>query len=133
MLHLPRLDPRAARLRRHRGDGTQLRVVGMQSRPVRLWRRRQAHAILATSPGGERPLPSVLMGDLNEWSTRACLRDFPPTTISRVRPQLHARRPIAQLDRIMVSPELAIVASGGPRARTATARRASDHLPVGPS
>ena len=40
----------------------------------------------------------------------------------------HARRPIASLDRIMVSRDLKILDSGAHK--TAISRRASDHLPI---
>ena len=130
LVHLPSLEPRGAVCAEVKVDGTALRVVGMHLDLSGLWRRRQAHAILAHLAERDPPLPSVLMGDLNEWSTRGgCLRDF--ATHHQFAPcgrSFHARRPIAQLDRIMVSPELAIVASGAHA--SATARRASDHLPV---
>lgn len=128
-LHLPTLEPRGAVMADLRVNGSQLRVVGMHLDLSGLWRRRQAHAILthlATLP----PMPTVLMGDLNEWSTeRGCLRDFgqhfafAPTGKS-----YHAKRPMARLDRIMVSPDLAIVESG--THHSLAARTASDHLPV---
>jgi endonuclease/exonuclease/phosphatase family metal-dependent hydrolase len=70
------------------------------------------------------------MGDLNEWSTRGgCLREFAANhDFAPCGRSFHARRPIASLDRIMVSRDLEIVASG--THRTATSRRASDHLPI---
>ena len=70
------------------------------------------------------------MGDLNEWSTRGgCLRDFAAHhDFAACGRSFHARRPIASLDRIMVSRDLDIVASG--THRTAASRRASDHLPI---
>jgi len=130
LLHLPSLEPRGAVCADIRVDGTALRVVGMHLDLSGLWRRRQAHAILAHIAGREQPLPSVLMGDLNEWSTRGgCLRDFAAHHhFAPCGRSFHARRPIAELDRIMVSADLAIVASGAHA--SATARRASDHLPI---
>jgi endonuclease/exonuclease/phosphatase family metal-dependent hydrolase len=69
------------------------------------------------------------MGDLNEWSAnRGCLRDFAHQhQIAECGRSFHSRRPIAQLDRIMVS-GLEILESGAHQ--SATARRASDHLPI---
>ena len=71
-----------------------------------------------------------MMGDLNEWSSSGgCLRDF--AAHHRFAPcgrSFHARRPIAELDRIIVSADLEVVASGAHA--SPTARRASDHLPV---
>jgi endonuclease/exonuclease/phosphatase family metal-dependent hydrolase len=130
LFRLPSLEPRGAVLAELKVDGITVRVVGMHLDLSGLWRRRQAHAILAHLAERDRPVPTVLMGDLNEWSTNGgCLRDF--ATHHLFAPcgrSFHARRPIAQLDRIMVSPDLEIVASGAHA--SATARRASDHLPV---
>ena len=95
-----------------------------------LWRRRQAHAILTHLSASASQYPTVLMGDLNEWSrTAGCLRDFSRSFASaETGPSFHARRPVARLDRIMVSPDWRIVDCGvhaSPAARTA-----SDHLPI---
>jgi endonuclease/exonuclease/phosphatase family metal-dependent hydrolase len=130
LVHLPSLEPRGAVLADLRVNDTDIRVVGMHLDLSGLWRRRQAHAILAhlDARGGEPP--TVLMGDLNEWSVRGgCLRDFGQHhRIAECGRSFHARRPIAQLDRIMVSPGLEIVESGAHQ--SATARKASDHLPI---
>jgi endonuclease/exonuclease/phosphatase family metal-dependent hydrolase len=110
--------------------GTTLRVVGMHLDLSGLWRRRQAHTILAHLDRRSGDPPTVVMGDLNEWSRdRGCLRDFAHhLQIAECGRSFHSRRPIAQLDRIMVSAALEIVDSG--TLGTPTARRASDHLPV---
>src|SRR5688572_1675546 len=130
LFHLPSLEPRGAVLAEVRVDGTAIRVVGMHLDLSGLWRRRQAHAILAHLADREPALPTVLMGDLNEWSTRGgCLRDFAAHhEFAPCGRSFHARRPIAELDRIMVSSDLAVVASGAHA--SPTARRASDHLPI---
>jgi endonuclease/exonuclease/phosphatase family metal-dependent hydrolase len=130
IMHLPSLEPRGAVMADVKVSGTALRVVGMHLDLSGLWRRRQAHAILAHLAERDAPLPTVLMGDLNEWSSQGgCLRDFGAHhQFAPCGRSFHARRPIAQLDRIMVSPDLEIVASGAHA--SATARRASDHLPV---
>ena len=95
-------------------DGAALRVVGMHLDLSGLWRRRQAQAILAHLAERDGELPTVLMGDLNEWSTRGgCLRDFAAHHLfAPCGRSFHARRPIAQLDQIMVTPDLEILASG---------------------
>ena len=130
LFHLPSLEPRGAVLAEVRVDGTVVRVVGMHLDLSGLWRRRQAHAILAHLAERDPPLPTVMMGDLNEWSSQGgCLRDFAAHhDFAPCGRSFHARRPIAQLDRIMVSRDLAIAASGAHA--SATSRRASDHLPV---
>jgi endonuclease/exonuclease/phosphatase family metal-dependent hydrolase len=130
ILHLPSLEPRGAVLADVSVGGVALRVVGMHLDLSGLWRRKQAHAILAHLDERHGDPPRVMMGDLNEWSAGGgCLRDFAAhhrfATCGR---SFHARRPIAALDRIMVSPTLEIVACGVHD--TATSRRASDHLPI---
>jgi endonuclease/exonuclease/phosphatase family metal-dependent hydrolase len=130
LVHLPSLEPRGAVLADLRVCGIELRVVGMHLDLSGLWRRRQAHAILAhLNHRGGNPL-TVLMGDLNEWSAnRGCIRDFAHNhQIAECGRSFHARRPIARLDRIMVSAGLEILDSGAHH--SATARRASDHLPI---
>ncbi|WP_114950717.1 endonuclease/exonuclease/phosphatase family protein [Sphingosinicella terrae] len=130
LFHLPSLEPRGAVLADIRVGDESLRVVGMHLDLSGLWRRRQAHAILAHLAERQGDPPSVLMGDLNEWSSRGgCLRDFGAHHLfAPCGRSFHARRPIAQLDRIMVTPDLEILDSGAHD--SATARRASDHLPV---
>lgn len=130
LVHLPSLEPRGAVLADLQVNGTALRVVGMHLDLSGLWRRQQAHAIIAHLESRRGDPPRVLMGDLNEWSVRGgCLRDFAAHHVfADCGRSFHARRPIAQLDRIMVSPDLEVVASGAHQ--SATARRASDHLPI---
>jgi endonuclease/exonuclease/phosphatase family metal-dependent hydrolase len=130
LLHLPSLEPRGAVLAELRVNGELLRVVGMHLDLSGLWRRRQAHRILRCIEGRERTVPTVLMGDLNEWSTRGgCLRDFAHhLRFADCGRSFHTRRPVVQLDRIMVTPDLAIDACGVHK--SAAARKASDHYPV---
>jgi endonuclease/exonuclease/phosphatase family metal-dependent hydrolase len=130
LVHLPSLEPRGAVLADLRISGIEIRVVGMHLDLSGLWRRRQAHAILAHLHHRDGDPPTVMMGDLNEWSAnRGCLRDFAHRhKIADSGRSFHSRRPIAQLDRIMVSEKLEIVECGAHQ--SATARRASDHLPI---
>ena len=130
LLPIPSLEPRGAILADLRVHGRELRVVGMHLDLSGLWRRRQALAILAHLEARDGDPPTVMMGDLNEWSANGgCLRDFGRDhVIADCGRSFHARRPIAQLDRIMVSQHLEVVESGAHM--SATARRASDHLPI---
>jgi len=129
-LHLPSLEPRGAVIADLRLNGSALRVVGMHLDLSGLWRRRQAHAILAHLDAREGNPPTVLMGDLNEWSAHGgCLRDFGHhLTFASCGRSFHVRRPVAALDRIMINHKLAVLESGVHC--SPTSRKASDHLPV---
>jgi len=130
MLHLPSLEPRGAVLAEVEAAGTCLRVVGMHLDLSGLWRRQQAHSVLTHVAARAGNMPTVLMGDLNEWSARSgCLRDFSAHfAFADTGRSFHAHNPIARLDRIMTSPGIRVRAAGVHH--TATARTASDHLPI---
>jgi endonuclease/exonuclease/phosphatase family metal-dependent hydrolase len=130
LVHLPSLEPRGAVMADLRLGGEALRVVGMHLDLSGLWRRRQANAILSHIGRQEAAMPAVLMGDLNEWSARGgCLRDFAHhLSFAHCGRSFHTRRPVVQLDRIMVTRELSIAACGVHQ--SAAARKASDHFPV---
>ena len=70
------------------------------------------------------------MGDLNDWSRNGrALREFGEGwSMVRVGPSVPARRPVAPLDRIVVSHDLVVATCGVHR--SALAAQASDHLPV---
>lgn len=129
-IHLPALEPRGAVMADLRIDGQRLRVVGMHLDLSGLWRRRQAHAILTHLDSASDRMPTVMMGDLNEWSARlGCMRDFcRHYVVAETGPSFHARRPVARLDRIMVSEELQVAECGVHDSMAA--RTASDHLPI---
>jgi endonuclease/exonuclease/phosphatase family metal-dependent hydrolase len=95
-----------------------------------LWRKRQMRAILDAIAERPQKMPTVLMGDTNEWRTEAgCLREIEPEFhLAPTGPSFHARHPVASLDRIIVHKDLKIEAAGVHM--SAAARRASDHLPI---
>jgi endonuclease/exonuclease/phosphatase family metal-dependent hydrolase len=130
LVHLPSLEPRGAVMADICLDGEELRVVGMHLDLSGLWRRQQAHSILHHLQTRESDMPAVLMGDLNEWSVRGgCLRDFGHhLAFADCGRSFHVRRPVARLDRIMVTPGLGIDECGVHH--SAAARKASDHYPV---
>ncbi|HYI39579.1 MAG TPA: endonuclease/exonuclease/phosphatase family protein [Allosphingosinicella sp.] len=130
LLHLPSLEPRGAVMADVRLNGESLRVIGMHLDLSGLWRRQQAHFILHHLQTRESEMPAVLMGDLNEWSMRGgCLRDFGHhLAFADCGRSFHVRRPVARLDRIMVTPGLGIDECGVHQ--SAAARKASDHYPV---
>jgi endonuclease/exonuclease/phosphatase family metal-dependent hydrolase len=128
-LHLPVLEPRGAVMADIVIRGQPVRVVGMHLDLSGLWRRKQARAIIRHVEACDDHLPA-LMGDLNEWSLASgCLKDFMGHfTFAPTGPSFHARRPIARLDRIMTTPDLAVVDAG--THHSPLAMRASDHLPI---
>jgi endonuclease/exonuclease/phosphatase family metal-dependent hydrolase len=130
LVHIPSLEPRGAVLADLKLGEIELRVIGMHLDLSGLWRRRQAHAIIAHLEKRHGSPPTVLMGDLNEWSANGgCLRDFSHRhRFAECGRSFHARRLVAKLDRIMVSEGLEILESGAHH--SATARKASDHLPI---
>jgi endonuclease/exonuclease/phosphatase family metal-dependent hydrolase len=129
-IHLPALEPRGAVTADLRVNGQVLRVVGMHLDLSGLWRRRQAAAILQHLHHAAEAQPTVMMGDLNEWSAAlGCLRDFGRDFhLADTGPSFHARRPVARLDRILHSPSLRVVECGVHA--SPAARKGSDHLPI---
>jgi len=129
-IHIPSLEPRGAVMADIAIGRHKVRIVGMHLDLSGLWRRQQARAILAHVDACETRYPAILMGDLNEWSRQSgCLRDFGRHySFADCGKSFHASRPVATLDRIMVSEGLQVAESGVHH--SAVARRASDHLPV---
>lgn len=129
VLHLPCLEPRGATMAEVALDGRTVRVFGMHLDLSGLWRRRQAAAVIHAAAHGDA-LPTVLMGDLNEWSAnRGCLADFARHySFAPCGRSFHARRPVARLDRIMHCARSILIDCGVHE--SAAARRASDHLPI---
>ncbi len=128
-IRLPTLEPRGAVTADLKLKGQTIRIVGMHLDLSGLMRRRQAAAIMEQLDDRKR-MPTVMMGDLNEWTRHSgCLQDFGERfAFAATGPSFHARRPVGRLDRIMASPDLAITDCGvhhSPASRTA-----SDHLPI---
>ncbi|MFL6830158.1 MAG: endonuclease/exonuclease/phosphatase family protein, partial [Sphingomicrobium sp.] len=129
-LDLPTLEPRGAVMAELLIGDRPVRVVGMHLDLSGLWRKRQMRAILEAIDARPQKMPTVLMGDTNEWRTAAgCLTELDGEFhIAPTGPSFHARHPVAQLDRIIVHKELSIEAAGVHM--SPAARRASDHLPI---
>lgn len=93
-------------------------------------RREQVRRILAAVER-DRPQPTLLMGDLNEWYLwgrplrwlHSHFRETPPTPAT-----FPARRPVLALDRILAAPAGSLRALR--RHASPLARLASDHLPL---
>lgn len=129
-LTLPMLEPRGAVMADiDTGQGL-LRVIGAHLDLSGLWRRRQIRAILRQIDEARPYHPNVLMGDFNQWTRKGAMSEFAyhHHRIIDLPPSFHTSRPVARLDRIVVSHEFELLDSGVhlcPASRTA-----SDHLPV---
>lgn len=129
-LALPTLEPRGAIMADLRHDGSPFRVVGMHLDLSGLARRRQARTVLATIAGQPEVLPTVIVGDLNEWRRRmGVISDFGRDhEAAPLGPSFPSWRPVGALDRIFLCRQAKLVDCGvhhGP-----LARMASDHLPA---
>ena len=129
VLHLPYLEPRGATMAEVSMGGASVRVFGMHLDLSGLWRRKQAAAVI-NAAAQRTAMPTVLMGDLNEWSAeRGCLADFARHyCFAPCGRSFHARRPVARLDRIMHCGRMTLKYCGVHE--SAAARKASDHLPI---
>ena len=129
-IELPTFEPRGAVMAELLIDDRAIRVVGMHLDLSGLWRRRQIRSILEAVARRKQRMPTILMGDTNEWRDVAgCLRELEPDFhIAPTGPSFHSRHPVAALDRIIVDKELRIDAAGVHM--SPSARRASDHLPI---
>ncbi|MBV1689850.1 endonuclease/exonuclease/phosphatase family protein [Novosphingobium sp. G106] len=127
---LPTLEPRGAIRADLVVEGRRLRVVGMHLDLSGLRRRQQVRSILSHVTDCENPVPSVLMGDFNEWARHGgCFHEIPRDwQVLAPGRSFPSRRPVAQLDRIVVSDEWRAIATGVHH--SALAARGSDHLPV---
>lgn len=129
-IDLPALEPRGALLADLETEQGRLRVIAAHLGLLGRYRRRQAEAIMEAIDEAESQLPTVVMGDLNEWSQHgSCLRVFQRRySIATPGPSFPARRPMFGLDRVITSNDVEVQSAWVHE--TAMAREASDHLPV---
>ena len=127
---LPVLEPRGAVCADLKVEGKLVRVVGMHLDISGLRRHHQVRSVLGHVAGQDAPAPAVLMGDMNDWSRNGrALREFGEGwRMVAAGHSFPARRPVAPLDRIVVSDEWHVAACGVHRSTLAA--QASDHLPV---
>ncbi len=127
---LPTLEPRGAICAELVVGGLRLRVVGMHLDLSGLRRRHQLRAVLRHLDRSGQPCPMVLMGDFNQWSrARGAMREFAPDwQVLAPGKSFPARRPLASLDRIVLSPHWRCIETKVHH--SALAARASDHLPI---
>lgn len=129
---LPVLEPRGAIRADLLVKGQRIRVVGMHLDLSGLRRRHQLRAILAHVDRCDGHCPTVLMGDCNEWGLSrrgGALAEFhAPWRVLAPGRSFPSRRPVAPLDRIVISPEWELAETGVHHSTLAA--RGSDHLPV---
>jgi endonuclease/exonuclease/phosphatase family metal-dependent hydrolase len=127
-IDLPGLEPRGAILAEVDTPEGPLRVVGVHLGLIRRSRLQQLKTIRRAIT--QRPdLPTAIAGDWNEWSRKGGTEPLAEAFhIHAPGPSFPAVRPVGRLDRIAVAQGAALAASGV--CRHATARMASDHLPV---
>ncbi|MAN75804.1 endonuclease/exonuclease/phosphatase family protein [Pelagibacterium flavum] len=129
-LTLPALEPRGAVLGDFQVGKERLRVIGLHLGLVDLWRRRQAQSVLNQLDILDETLPTVIMGDLNQWTTEGgCLAHFAENhQVVAPGPSFHSSRPVLNFDRIITTMDIDVAASGVHMSDLA--RKGSDHLPV---
>ena len=129
-LDLPTIEPRGAACGEIVVEGHSLRVIGTHLDLSGLRRRDQIRSLLGFCDACDRNLPTVIMGDFNQWGRQTgAMREFAQgwhiVTPGRSYP---SRQPVATLDRIVASTHWNVVSSDVHH--TALSTVASDHLPV---
>jgi len=128
-LCVARCEPRGAIDAELDCGGTPMRVLATHLGLQPHERRQQIQRLLGVLEG-DRPLPTLLMGDINEWflwgrPLRWMHRHFQQTPSPRTFP---SRFPVFALDRMWVKPRSLLRSMKVHRSRLA--RIASDHLPL---
>ena len=132
-LDLPMLEPRGAVLAEIEIGGRWLRVMGAHLDLSGMWRRRQVRALIGHLDDATRahgPLPTVLMGDFNQWRDSGALSEFAfhHLRLLHTPRSFHSSRPVARLDRVAISHDLTELGNGS--CAQPEFVRASDHLPI---
>lgn len=128
-LSLPSLEARGALLADLTVNGFEVRIIAAHFGLLGRYRRRQAEAVLSHLHR-EAPRPTVMMGDLNEWSPRGgCLRVLGETfEVAAPGPSFPAHSPVLALDRVLATGGAELVSARVHESELA--QHASDHLPV---
>jgi endonuclease/exonuclease/phosphatase family metal-dependent hydrolase len=129
-IEMPTLEPRGAVMAELSVAGHALRVIGVHLDLSGLWRRKQVRALLAAIDSCPRLMPTVMMGDFNQWSDSGALSElaFHHHRLVQTPKSFHTARPVARLDRIIVSHEVRVTAADCHV--SSLSKQASDHLPI---
>lgn len=129
-IEMPTLEPRGAVMAELSVAGHSLRVIGVHLDLSGLWRRKQVRALLAAIDACPRLMPTVMMGDFNQWSDSGALSElaFHHHRLVQTPKSFHTARPVARLDRIVVSHDIQVTEADCHV--SLLSKQASDHLPV---
>lgn len=129
-IDMPTLEPRGAVMAELVVNGHPLRVIGVHLDLSGLWRRKQIRALLAAIDASPRFMPTVMMGDFNQWSDSGALSElaFHHHRLVQTPKSFHTSRPVARLDRIIVSHDVTVTEADCHV--SALSKQASDHLPL---
>ena len=129
-IDMPTLEPRGAVMAELSVGGHALRVIGVHLDLSGLWRRKQIKALLAAIDASPRFMPTVMMGDFNQWSDSGALSElaFHHHRLVQTPKSFHSARPVARLDRIVVSHDIKV--SAADCHTSLLSKQASDHLPL---
>lgn len=129
-IDMPTLEPRGAVMAELSVNGHSLRVIGVHLDLSGLWRRKQIRALLAAIDANPLHMPTVMMGDFNQWSDKGALSElaFHHHRLVQTPKSFHTSRPVARLDRIIVSHEVTVRAADCHV--SPLSKQASDHLPI---
>jgi endonuclease/exonuclease/phosphatase family metal-dependent hydrolase len=129
-VNMPTLEPRGAVMAELSVNGHSLRVIGVHLDLSGLWRRKQIRALLGAIDAKPLHMPTVMMGDFNQWSDKGALSElaFHHHRLVQTPKSFHTSRPVARLDRIIVSHEVTVRAADCHI--SALSKQASDHLPL---
>jgi endonuclease/exonuclease/phosphatase family metal-dependent hydrolase len=130
-LKLPGVEPRGALVADLQFPAGPLRVIAAHLGLLKRSREQQAESILTALQEADT-LPTLLIGDLNEWriGKRSSLAALMPTFnhVATAVPSFPSRFPVFALDRVMGAPHNLVTSVEVHN--TPLARMASDHLPI---
>jgi len=126
-LHLPGLEPRGALIADLSHGDIRFRVVAVHLGLLRRYRQKQL-ATIRIHLNDLSPLPTVIMGDFNEWSQSRGFEALGAFEVHAPGRTFHASRPVAALDRIAVNSGISV--GSATVIDNSLTRVASDHLPI---
>lgn len=129
-LDLPTLEPRGAACGEISVEGQRIRIIGTHLDLSGLRRRDQIRSLVEFVEDCSRNLPTVIMGDFNQWGrATGAMREFSDRwTVVTPGKSYPSRQPVATLDRIVASRHWSCVEAEVHH--TGLSAVASDHLPV---